>query len=166
MAIRSEAVARGQQLKPAVEPSGDVRRRHAAHAGSRQLDRQRDAVKVLADLNDRNFARCVEGEIGTRHASSVEEELHALGGPTLGHRERRDGPDMLAADSEWLLAGGNDPDRRRRVGQPVDNPSDLSEKMLAVVNDDERVVRSCPRAQRVQRRFASAVGGVHRLENR
>ena len=46
------ALAAGQQAEAVGQPGGDVLDRQDAHARRGQLDRERDAVEVLADLGD------------------------------------------------------------------------------------------------------------------
>ena len=66
--------APGQQTEPVAQPHRDVVRRHRRDARRRELDRQRDAVESLADLDDRG------------HVGIAKRERRVGGGGPLGEQ--------------------------------------------------------------------------------
>ena len=75
-----EPIARREQPQPLIEPSGDVGRRHPAHArAAGELDRERHVIEPLADLDDRGLVLGRSSvEVGAGHPGPVHEQLDAV----------------------------------------------------------------------------------------
>jgi hypothetical protein len=101
------------QLHPSNELIAQQRQRDGADTGCRELDRERHAVEMSADLlHDRQ--RCRRGrEVGARRAGSLQEQLRGRrrggrgpGGRGLGlDRQRVEPVDLLAPDMEGHARG-------------------------------------------------------------
>jgi hypothetical protein len=110
VAFAERARPAGEKAQTLAEPVEDLAGRERSAAGDRKLDRQRNAVERAADLSDLSVDdfRTEPRRDGLR---PFDEELHRRG---RGARrfQRRERPDMLAADGQRLAAGHDDLDRR------------------------------------------------------
>jgi hypothetical protein len=67
------AAAPGEQAKPVIEPVVELLDRQRLHAGCRQLDRQRNTVQPLADLDDSERIRARQRESGLTQDRAINE---------------------------------------------------------------------------------------------
>ena len=81
--------AAGQQGEAVLHAVGELVDRQAGHPGGGQLDSQRDAVQVPADLGHRAGVVRAEAEVGQRALRTVDEELDGGAGR---HRSRHRRP--------------------------------------------------------------------------
>ncbi|OPZ86620.1 MAG: hypothetical protein BWY76_00859 [bacterium ADurb.Bin429] len=71
---KSAAIAARQQAEAVIQARGDLLERHGAHARGRQFNRQRDAVKVDAELRQRRRVSTRQFERGLHGKRAVHEE--------------------------------------------------------------------------------------------
>ena len=98
-----------QEAEPIVEPLRDLDDTQRAQAGGGKLDRQRDAVKVAADLGDHLRVAVAEGEGGLHQAGPIHEQA-----------DRRRRRDLVASPSRRADPGpaAAEPARSSRPGTP------------------------------------------------
>ena len=100
MPVGGIAGAGGEQLQRVLEPGEDARRGEHFDSGRRQLDRERQAVEVLADLGARGEVCLVGLEIGAYRACLFDEHTHCI---VVSERIER--KLLLAADPQPSAAG-------------------------------------------------------------
>ena len=110
------ARAGGQQGEAVAHPPGELVERQGRDAGGGELDGQRHAVEVPADVRDRGVVPLVELEVRQDAAGPVEEEPYGGAAGQLGHvgclgwdGQRIDRALDLAAGGQRLAAGGEQP---------------------------------------------------------
>ena len=133
LALGGAASAAGQDVEALVEPFDDLRGRQGPGAGRGELDGQRDAVDLGAQL--------VDGVAGEVDRASPEgrrplQEEHA--GVRARGVERLDQVDVLAGKVERLTAGGQHGHAGAAIEQAVGQLGRGIEDVLAVVEHDER----------------------------
>ena len=141
------ALPAGQQVEAVGELSGDALDRQDAHARGGQLDGERDAIEVLADLGDAGSVVACDHEVRPNLDGALDEQAHGVGvlqrlkrlGCLLGwQRQRRHTPRCLPPEPERLTAGRHHGDVRAASQQRVGELSARLEDMLAVVKQHER----------------------------
>ena len=126
------AGAAGQEPEAIVEAVRELLHGDHAHAGGRQLDRQREPVEARADVLDDGAG--IERALGRASgAGAVGEELDRIVDGERGH-----GPDRLPAEPEGLAARRQDAQLRAVHEQLLDHPGRLADDVLAVVHDHDR----------------------------
>ena len=119
-----------QEPVPIGESVPDLHRAHGGHAGSGQLDPQREPVQGLADLGHRGGGvRLREAEVRSHGSGSIDEQRRGIGGHSAVQGQGRDGDHRLPADRQGLARRRQDLhacgppedrlDRRSRGGQDV-----------------------------------------------
>jgi hypothetical protein len=132
-----------QQAEPIREPVPHLDRAHGGHTRGRQLDAERKAVEVRADLGHRvRGLDLAQAEVGTDGAGALDEQGDRVGDRASLQRQRHHCERHFAVDREGLTRrrdNGDDPgptqnraDRRSRRGQDV----------FAVVHDEEESATS------------------------
>ena len=101
-----------QQGEPIVDPARDLRHREHLDPGRRQLDRQRQSVERLAEGLDRGAGALIMVVAGSLLSGPSCEQ-----GDRVGEAERGERVHDLPVEAERHLAGGEDPQRRRRAEQ-------------------------------------------------
>ncbi len=141
-----------------VESFVDLERAHRLHARGGELDRQGDAVEPPADVGDRGDAGVVELQLRSYRAGAVEEQpdrfglRHRRDGHVGGgHPQRTYGEDLLAGRAESLPARRQDREFGTRAHEHLDDACRLLEHVLAVVDDEERLVMAQPVGQHLVR---------------
>ena len=116
------ALSRRQIRRPADEeverraqPLEQRLRREQPHSGGGELDRQREAVELLADGGDRGLVPGGEREARRHDAGPVGEQPHGS-----VQCERRHGELVLALQVQGLAARDEDPRPDRALRQPAD----------------------------------------------
>ena len=99
------ARAAGEQVEAVGEPGGDVLDRQDPHARGRELDRERDAVEVLADLGDVRRVLVGDREVRPDLRGALDEQAHGVGVPS----------DCASAGPR---SAGSDSDGTRQVVSP------------------------------------------------
>jgi hypothetical protein len=131
--------APGEQLQVLDQPALDAVEAERRQAGRRQLDGEGHPVEAGADLGD--AGPVVGGRLeGPGRRRPLDEQRHrvALAG-LVGQRQPRHGEDPLERQDEPGPAGGEDPHRRARRQQPLDEHGDAVEQVLAVVEHEDRL---------------------------
>ena len=130
----TSAVAPGHEyIEARCESKRELGQRHRPDVGGGELDRQRNAVHMAADLFDH---RPVLGpERGTGVARSVDEQVDGV--RLDGQRRYRH--DVFALDAEGLAARGKDPQPGAAVQRVDREVNDGVEHVLAVVEHEEHV---------------------------
>ena len=100
MPVGGVAGAGGEQLQWVLEPGEDPGRGEHFHSCRRQLDCERQAVEVVADLRTRGEVYLVGLEIGAYRACPFEEHTHCSVGAEWIERKL-----LLAADPQPSAAG-------------------------------------------------------------
>ncbi|OLT00919.1 hypothetical protein BJF90_06210 [Pseudonocardia sp. CNS-004] len=116
----------------AVEALRELRRRHRADAGRRELDREGEPVEPATDLAHRLRAVVIEGELRPVRPGTVGEQRRRV---DVGQRVHRDHP--LALDPERFPARRQHLHRRAVPDDPVDDPGGGIQDVLAVVHDEQ-----------------------------
>ena len=144
MAGQRGTAADVEQAEPVVQPVGDLGGSECAQPGGGQLDGERRTVQRPADPHHGLDRVRVEREPGAYGRGPVGEQayrlelLGALGVRVLGRqRERRHGAQRLTGDADRLAAGGQDPDPGRGGQEPVGQPRDRVDQVLAVVQHED-----------------------------
>ena len=109
-----------------------------------ELDREREAVHLTADLGDERDRLGGQLESWPRRPCPRGEQLHGRGSGTVGglrirHREGGDGDPSLAHDAEGLAARGQHPHAQAVSQQRRCNPRGLLGHVLTRVQNDDRV---------------------------
>ena len=139
--------------------------RHDRDPGRGELDRERDAVEPTADLGDR--VRVRRRRARSRAAPRCARSANSCTA-SLGHRPRRaidvragsssdaQRPHLLAGDAERLATGRQDAHAGAVAQQPLGEPADRFDEVLAVVEHEHELAQ----AQRVDdaRRRACVAG--------
>ncbi|TQM66661.1 hypothetical protein FHX41_0242 [Actinomadura hallensis] len=157
------AVPVAQQAEAVAEAGGELVRRHRAHPGRGELDRQRQAVQPPADAPDR--LGVVAGEPGPHGRGPLGEQLDRR-----REAERRHGAQRLAVHPEAFPAGREDAQAGAGAEQLVGEPGRRVHHVLAVVEDDQRLVRrqrlgqvgAVPQPEHGRDRPAHLAGVAHR----
>ena len=134
------AASSGQQPEALAERIGDLTDGQCLRSCCRQLDRERQPVESLADVQDVRLLGLARREPGTNGAGPFDEQL--AGGAVL---ERLDGTHVLAADGQALAARGQHRHGRRRRHDALDQRRRGVDHVLAVVEHQEHA----PPAQRL-----------------
>ena len=195
LALVEQAVApleRGVQRalafgRGAVAPMGEQgeavahRGEQACHAEQRrarggQLDRQRQAVERVAQLDHRGGVGAVEREMAVEGAHPLDEERHRseaqrLHGrqPAIGQRQRVNPQHLLGGEVQRGLAGDEQAQTRRRGVKRMAQRGHVGEQVLGVVQREQhrqRSRRSHQRGRGVARAAVDAQGGGHRAGQR
>ena len=154
MAARRVArTPRRQDPKPFTETFAEVIQGDGTSSGRGQLDGQRHAIKVAADLADDRPVFRRHGKAPANCGGPLDEEVDrgAL------NRKRFDRPAVLARHPEGFAAGRQHPRPRRGAQHRVDQLSNRMAKVLAVVQDHEQL----PRRQRLDERRARRGAWAH-----
>ena len=130
----------GQDGQAVVESGGDLVHVQRARAGCRELDRQGDAVESEADLGDRPGRRRRRFERLAGGAGPFDEQRHGVGAASrvAGQRQRRHLVDDLAGEVLGVATGRQDPHRRTRRQDAVDEGCDIVDEVLGVVQQQHR----------------------------
>jgi hypothetical protein len=128
----------GQQPQLVGEPPGETVEAERRQAGGGQLDRQREAVELPADLGDSATLRRVHRPAHRR--GPVQEQGDRIR-PTavLGERERRDHEGPLERDHQPGSAGGQHAQARAAGEQALDERGHPVAEVLAVVQHQQRM---------------------------
>jgi len=135
-------VGPGEQREPVVQPGRDLRGVECPHPCGGQLDRERQPVETTTDLHDHFGIRRVKLEIGAHRGGPLAEQPHrrALFWTVDCERQRRDREQALAADPQSLTARGEETQARAGAEEPRGEAGGGVDAVLAVVEDDERVL--------------------------
>ncbi len=126
------AASPGQQTEALAERVGDLTDRERLRPRRRQLDRQRQTVESLADVQDVGFLGLARREAGTNGAGPFDEQL--AGEDVV---ERLDGAHVLAADGQALAARRQHRHGRRRRHDALDQRRRGVDHVLAVVEHEQ-----------------------------
>lgn len=117
-----------------AETDQELFQRHRGQSYGGQLDRQRDAIELTADLRDRGPVLHGDPEPGTHRRRAFGEQrdgrevrLHRVPGRFRGG-QRRDRPDLLPRDPQYLPAGGQHP-------HPLGGRQQRGQHLGAVIQD-------------------------------
>ena len=149
MAGQGGSVSAGQEAEALVQALVEVCERHGGQAGRRQLDGEGDAVDPPTDRRHQRPQGVGEGEFAVVVAGPFDEQLDCLARFQIlrrGHLVGRatEGPhpvDPLAVDAEGLARGGEQVDPRAAAMDQVGQLGAGVHHVLAVVEDDENVLR-------------------------
>ena len=161
-----------EQRQAVLEAMRQLLQWQRADPGCRQLDRKRQPVETPTDLADDAEGSTVGDEVVALQGGPLNEQLDGIA-ILVGRRhwvpgvgQRRDSVDPLAADTEWLPAGGQDPHMWAASQESSDQFGSRDDDMLAVVQQDQRG----PRDERVDepidssrshaKRFGEAAGDL------
>ncbi len=120
-----------QQVQRVVEPARDRRRREHRDPRGGQLERQRHALELAADLRHRALVVAAPGPADASRA--IVEQLRGR-----RRRQRRDLPARLTDEPERDAAGGEHGQPRAAFQQRRDDPRGLLHDVLAVVEHEQR----------------------------
>ena len=148
MTLDSATAPAGEEPEPFVEQPRDLARTHARDARRRQLDRQWDRVEPSTDLHDLLRVRPVELQTRPGRRSAIHEQLHRL---TRRDRlqvrlrrgrnvERRHPQQTLSRHAERLAARCEHSHPRRGTQHRLGERRRLVQKVLAVVEHDQRLL--------------------------
>ena len=142
------AATADQQAEHVVEAGSDVyRSKHRAARGG-QLDRQRDAVQLTADVRDGRGVDGAQLEVAPRGTCSRHEQLAGLRGahgPSVvgdWQREGRDRPGNFARDTQRFATGRQHAQTRRSVQQALGDRGAALDDVLAVVQHEQHPARA------------------------
>jgi basic amino acid/polyamine antiporter, APA family len=136
---------RREQAEGVAEAARDRVGREYRHAGRGQLERERHPVQLPADLRDRPGAFVIERPPAIDAAGAVDEQPGGVrareAGDAVLHRQGQRGhqPPRLAGNRERHPAGRKHRQRRALAQQPREDPGDLLDQVLAVVDHEQRV---------------------------
>ncbi len=122
-----------EQAEAVAEPVEQLRRRQAAGARRRELDRERHAVQLSAHLLH-GVPLGLEVEVRGHGTGALEEQVGAV----LGRVEGFDGMQVLAHRAEPFARGREQAGRRRARTERVHQRGRARQHVLAVVEDHER----------------------------
>jgi hypothetical protein len=143
---QSRAGTGRQQLEALVKEFQERGWREAAHAGGRQLDRQRQPIQPLAQRRHRRGVGVGQRKARRGVRGTVDEQAHGVvpgsgGRPgrclPAGNGQRLDLVADLAGDAEDLPAGGQHPQLVTSRQQVRDDRSGLGDHVLAVVDQQQ-----------------------------
>ncbi len=134
---RGPATAR-QQSELIVETRRDLGRRHRLDPGRRELDGERDPVEARADLFDRSRVFGRHRELCPRLGRALGEQRDRV----AGEPERRQRDHAFARKRESLTTRRHYRDPRRGVYQAIDEFRDRVEQVLAIVEDEQELLRA------------------------
>ena len=146
----SGVAALGQQPEPVFEQGEDLVWRQDAAAGSRQLDRQGDAIQPPADLGHVARVLVREREVFRRLLGAFDEELHRVdarqrrrhGRPAgLRHHKRRHLMGHLAAHVQRFAACCQHPQVRAGLKQGLAEAGAAVDHVLAAVQHEQHLLR-------------------------
>ena len=149
MAGKRRSGAAGEQREAVAEARGDLLDRQQPHPSRGELDRERDAVQLVADLNQRGSVLAAGTEVGAHLGSTFYEQtrcvraLEPLRG-LLRQRQRGHPPVALAGDAERRATRGHHSDFGTATEQRFGNGRRLGEQVLAVVERDQ-----CPASRQI-----------------
>lgn len=131
-----------------VELGVDLFRGHKPHARGREFDGKRNSVEPTADRGDRVDVRRGQRELGLMELGPLGEEADRLAarqvfdqGRILGKRERWHAVGSLSGDAQRLPRRCQDRRLRTKVENRVGKRRAGAEKVLAVIQDQEKVPR-------------------------
>ena len=154
--------APAQQTEAVVETAGDAFDRHVAHPRRSQLDGQRDPVELLTDRRDMRRVVVRHHEVRPGAHRPIDEQPNRVERPETvdaGHLarsrpdHRRHPPGDLAGQVQRLAAGGQHPQWWATAQQRLHQQRRLIQKMLAVVDDHERLVVTKTTDERLEQRL-------------
>lgn len=149
---QGRARAAGEQAKAFIEARRDLLGSHHAHPRRRELDRQGDAVQIVADLRDRRRVCLVDREVWAHLTGAVDEQadglrlgdrLHRLRRPhwlavrLAGKRQGGHAPGDLSRHLQRRSTGAQHGDARTASQHSFDDLAASVEQMLAVVEHTE-----------------------------
>ena len=135
---RRRAVPGREQGEAVVESARDLGQVERVQAGRGQLDGERETVEPAHDLGDALPVGGVGLEARHDGAGPVDEQPDGVIVGVPG-RQRRDGEELFAGESQALPAGRDRRDVRATRQQTVDERGDRIEDMLAVVEQQQHV---------------------------
>ena len=133
VSLDATASRAAEQPKTITEAFEDLRRRERSAPRRGKLDGERDAVEMLTDRPDRAEILVTRVERTVRRSGAVDEQLARL---AVGF-ERRNDPDLLTGNPEWLAARGEHSGRRASRGHRSHHRGGRVEDVFAVVDDQQ-----------------------------
>ena len=153
MTFRKVAIPAPQHRQPILEPFGQRRRVEHAEPARRKLQRERQSVKPLDDLGDRQRVRIGEREVRPDRRGTVDEqphrfrrdELSSIASPfPCGKLQRRHSVLMLAREPQRDAARRQHLQTGRRVEEVADRRAAVHELLEVVEHDQHVEIREVP----------------------
>ncbi len=174
---RGGAGASGEQAESFVDPVEDLAGGHHRDPGGGELECERDAVEMVAELRNRRRVVRGDGEARSRRCGALREDAHGVGVGDLHrvarrvrHRERPERDGDFAVHAQRLATRDEHPHagtRLERVGRELRGGFG---QVFAVVEDQEELTRAQERgdalAQRLTRDGRDAERGRDDLHER
>ena len=143
---RCREAAGGKQAQALVQRCGEFRQAEQRHPRGRQLDRQRDAVQLPADVDHRRHVVVGDLEAPVGCACALAEQRQRAEALHLGRRrcprrqvERSEAIHLLVDDLQRHLAGDEQPHTRRGTQQRFRDDRDRLHQVLGVVERDQQL---------------------------
>ena len=145
MVVRRAALGGDRVQTTAPRQSlGHLAHAHGTDAGSRQAQRQRQAIELMADPRHCSGHGGSQGKPGVRRCGPVDEQprrvrAHHRPDPTpwLRQTERPESKHVLARDPQRLSARNQRPQSGSAVEELSHDTPDLCRQMLAVVEHEQ-----------------------------
>ena len=170
LARRQAAVFAAQQLEALRQPGLQPVQPQQRQARRRQLDGQRDAVQMPAQLDHRVAVVVAQGEAARYRLRLVDEQRHravaqrlARGRAGFRHRQRLEPEHALAVDVQRRLAGDEQPHARRAGQQRAGQRRHAVDHLVGVVEHQQGARRVQCLDQRRQRVVLRAQRDLQRL---
>ena len=172
---RGRAPAAGEQLEAILQAGDQLVHRELARGSGRELDGQRDAVELGHHRRRGPGRALVQREPRLHQLHALDEQLHGLARGELDdrvervgrrHAQRGQAPDGLALDPQRLSARGQDRHVRAGPCDALDQLGGSVDHVLAVVEEQERLLHPQRREDGVDERLALLLRDGQRVGQR
>ena len=173
LARKRRAAPAGEQLEAVLQADVDLVDRQRVRARRSELERERNAVEVVADGRDRRRGAFRQPEGGLLQADALDEHLRGFGARQRleiaagrGQRQRRHRIDLLAGDLELLAAAREDANLRRGQQQRGGERGAGVDQVLAIVEQQQQTPRLEMTAERLREVDTGALAHAQHLRDR